>query len=72
MWYGDKIKDLTRDVEEIMLSLEEEILNERLILLLDKINQKGNGEDNFDPGPILIDYQKTVERIEKIKSYRLQ
>jgi DNA primase len=72
MWYGDKIKDLTRDVEEIMLSLEEEILNERLILLLDKINQKGNGVDDFDPGPILVDYQKAVERIEKIKSYRFQ
>ncbi len=72
MWYGDKIKDLKRDVEEIMLSLEEEILNERLIVLLDKINQKGNGGENFDPGPILIDYQKVVERIEKIKSYRLQ
>jgi DNA primase len=72
MWYGEKIKDLTRDVEEIMLSLEEEILNERLIVLLDKINQKGNGKDDFDPAPILVDYQKVVERIEKIKSYRFQ
>jgi DNA primase len=72
MWYGSRIKDLVRDTEEIMLNLEEEILNKRLIILLDKINQKGKGNEDFDPGPILIDYQKTVERIEDIKKHRLQ
>ena len=72
MWYGSRIKDLVRDTEEIMLNLEEEILNKRLIVLLDKINQKGKGNEDFDPGPILIDYQKTVERIEDIKKHRLQ
>ena len=70
MWYGNRTKDVKRDMEEIMLNLEEEILNERKILLQDKINQKGNGEANFDPGPILKDYQKTVERIANIKSHR--
>jgi len=72
MWYGDKTKDISRDVDEMMLNLEEEILNERKILLQDKIYQKGNGEVNFDPGPILKDYQKTVERIANIKSHRSQ
>ncbi len=72
MWYGDKIKDISRDMEEIILNLEEEILNERLVLLLDKINQKNVLGEDFDPGPILIDYQKTVERIEKIKNHRLK
>lgn len=72
MWYGSRIKDLTRDLAEIMLNLEEEILNERLILLLDKINGNGGGDVNFDPGPMLMDYQKIVERIEKIKGHRLQ
>lgn len=72
MWYGNKIKDLSRDIAEIMLNLEEEILNERLILLLDKINGNGSGDVNFDPGPMLIDYQRIVERIEKIKGHRLQ
>ena len=52
--------------------LEEEILNERLVLLLDKINQRNEQGEGHDPGPILIDYQKTVERIEKIKNHRLQ
>lgn len=70
MWYGDRIKDIPIDLEEIILSLEEEILNERLILLLDKINKVENNEENFDHGPTLIDYQKTVERIEKIKRDR--
>ena len=72
MWYGSRIKDLSRDLIEIMLNLEEEILNERLILLLDKINGNGGGDVNFDPGPMLMDYQKIVERIEKIKGNRLQ
>ncbi len=72
MWYGNRIKDIPRDLEEMMLSLEEEILNERLILLLDKINQRGDMVENFDPGPILKDYQKTVERIEEIKGYRFK
>ncbi|MFA6355224.1 MAG: DNA primase [Candidatus Paceibacterota bacterium] len=70
MWYGDRIKDVPRDLTEIMLSLEEEILNERLILLLDKINQVGNSGDDSDS--TLKDYQKVVERIEKIRGYRLQ
>lgn len=70
MWYGDRIKDVPRDLTEMMLNLEEEILNERLILLLDKINQSGDKGD--DPGSILKDYQKVVERIEKIRGYRLQ
>ena len=70
MWYGNRIKDVPRDLEELMLNLEEEILNERKILLLNKINaDKDKGDD---PGPVLIDYQKTVERIEKIKGYRFK
>lgn len=70
MWYGNRTKDIARDLVEIMLNLEEEVLGERLILLLDKINQNGNGSDDFDPGPLLIDYQKTVERISNIKTHR--
>ena len=69
MWYGDRIKDIPRDITEIMLNLEEEILNERLILLLDKINQ--SGEHGDDSSSTLKDYQKVVERIEKIRGYRL-
>jgi hypothetical protein len=72
MWYGNRIKDLPRDIEEIMMNLEEEILNERLILLKNKINGEGSEDKDFDSSPTLIDYQKTVERIEKIKSNRLK
>ena len=35
-------------------------------------NFNGGGDVNFDPGPMLIDYQRIVERIEKIKGHRLQ
>jgi len=70
--YCDNIKDISREVEELMLNLEEEILNERLVLLLDKINQKDHQDDSFESGSVLVDYQKIVERIEKIKCYRLK
>lgn len=72
MWYGNRIKDINKDIEEIIFSLEEEILNERLVLLLDKINQGKDMVENFDPDPILKDYQKTVERIEEIKRNRFK
>ncbi len=72
MWYGNRIKDLPRDIEEIILNLEEEILMERLILLKNKINGGVGESEELDTSPALIDYQKTVERIEKIKSHRLK
>ena len=68
MWYGDKIKEIGRDMEEMILNLEEEILNERLILLQDIINKGGGGD--YDLSQTLKDYQKTVERIGHIKSHR--
>jgi DNA primase len=72
MWYGNRTKDISRDIEEMMLNLEEEILNERKVLLQNQINEQRDMGDDFDPGPILIDYQQTVERIAKIKSHRSQ
>jgi len=72
MWYGNRVKDVERDLEEIMFSLEEEILNERLILLLNRMNQGKDENDDFDGGGALKDYQKTVERIEEIKGYRFK
>ncbi|MFA7000139.1 MAG: hypothetical protein WC241_03420, partial [Candidatus Paceibacterota bacterium] len=68
--YGDKIIDVGRDIDEIMLNLEEEILGERLLVLRDKINQRVETEEYFDPGPVLKDIQKLGERLEKIKSNR--
>ncbi len=65
-WYGNRVKDVVLDIDEILLNLEEEILGERLILLLDKINKP---EDD-DTSELLVDYQKTVERIAKIKNHR--
>lgn len=64
-WYGGRIKDIILDIDELLLNLEEEILGERLISLLDKINRSEG-----DTSPLLVDYQKTVERIAKIKNHR--
>ncbi len=60
-----KIKDINSEINELMLNLEEEILNERRILLLDRINENGDGGS-------LADYQKIVERIGNIKNHRSQ
>ena len=71
MWYGNRIKDIPRDIEEIMLNLEEEILKERLVLLNNKINDKREGDEDSDPGPIYLkDVQKIRSRLEEIKNIR--
>ncbi|MEI7688964.1 MAG: DNA primase [Candidatus Nomurabacteria bacterium] len=71
MWYGNRIKDIPRDIEEIMLNLEEEILKERLVLLNNKINDKREGYEDSDSGPIYLrDVQKIRSRLEEIKNIR--
>lgn len=67
MWYGDKTKDLQKDLEEIILNIEEEILKERLIDIADKIN-RSDGEEK----ELLLNYKKIVERIANIKDNRLK
>lgn len=72
MWYGTNTDTLKRDLEEIMLNLEEEILIERATCLLEEINQK---EKSGDPGYIdlnLKDYQSIISRIEEIKNNRFK
>lgn len=71
-WYGGKTNNIMKDVEEIILSLEEEILNEKLIILLDEINKKEKIGEKEELGQILKDYQKITERIENIKKNRLK
>lgn len=65
--YEGNIDDAFRDLKELMLNLEEEILNERKIDLQNKINNK---DKDTDKDSLLSLYQKTVERIEKIKNHR--
>jgi DNA primase len=72
IWYGDKINQITCDIKEIILNLEEEILNERLTYLLNEISQKENKEKKEEVNLLLKDYQEIVERIENIKKDRTQ
>ncbi len=67
-WYNNKTKDIPRDVEEIIVNLEEEILKERLFLLKDKMNKSKNQDVDLDS--LLKDLQKIGERLEDIKTYR--
>jgi DNA primase len=59
MWYGGKIDALMRDVGEIMLSLEEEILQEQKLSL-----------QPLDTQEKLIQFNTISKRIEEIKSKR--
>jgi DNA primase len=59
MWYGGHTTALIRDVEEIILSLEEEILHERKLLL-----------QPLDTQEKLVQFNTIVRRIEEIKSKR--
>jgi DNA primase len=72
MWYGTKNETLTRDLEELMLNLEEEILTERATRMLEEINQKERSGQGGEIKSILEDYQKVVGRIEAIKNSRFQ
>ena len=59
MWYGDKIDTLEKDIKEIMLNLEEEILIEEKLLL-----QPLETEEK------LIKFNNISKRIEEIKQTR--
>ena len=59
-WYGDKTKDLGKELKEIILNLEEEILNERKILL-----------QPLDTEEKLVEFNNVSKRIEEIKNNRL-
>jgi DNA primase len=61
MWYGGKIDALMRDIGEIMLSLEEEILHEQKISL-----------QPLDTQEKLVAFNTIIKRIEEIKSKRSQ
>lgn len=70
MWYGGEIKAIERDMGELVINLEEEILNERLVILLNEINNYERQGKAEMLAPLLEEYQKKVSRIEHIKNSR--
>lgn len=68
MWYGDKINILVKDMKEIILNLEEEILNEQIYSLGVEIKEKE--KNKIDISKEIVTYQKLVEKIEDIKKNR--
>lgn len=72
MWYNDNKGLITEDILEILLNLEEEVLNEKKLVLLDKISLVENTDNMEILQPVLLEYQKTLERIEYIKNKRSQ
>lgn len=59
MWYGGKIDELNRDIKEVMLNLEEEILNE-----------KKSSLGQLDTKEKLTQFNNILQRIEEIKKSR--
>ncbi len=68
--YAGKKKLLFEEVEELVLNLEEGILNDEAYLLLLKIKENENNKNKEFIKDDLINYQKLVEKIEKIKKNR--
>lgn len=70
MWYNDKSEILIKDMQEIILNLEEEVLNERAYTLFVRIKEEEKINDKEKLKSDLANYQKIVEKIEDIKSRR--
>ncbi len=66
MLYGGKEDIMIADLRELALNVEEELLKEKLLILLDEINSSGKSI----PKESLALYQKTIEKIQEIKSRR--
>jgi DNA primase len=71
-WYSGKIDVLTKDMKEIILNLEEEILNEEAQSLMFSIKEKEQNNKKDDLQIDMIAYKKIVEKIEEIKNRRVQ
>jgi len=71
-WYSGKTNVLEKDIKEIVLNLEEEVLNERALSILNTINEKEQKNNKEDINSLIITYQKIVEKIENIKNRRYQ
>ncbi|NCU28310.1 MAG: DNA primase [Candidatus Moranbacteria bacterium] len=71
-WYSNNDNNLQKDLEEISLNLEEEILNDQSYALLMKIKEEEKENKKEDLKEDLINYQKIVEKIESIKSRRIK
>jgi DNA primase len=67
-WYSGQIDVLVKEIGEIVMNLEEEILNEESYSLLIKIKEKERNKENINTD--LVAYQKIVEKIEEIKNRR--
>ncbi|MCX6756474.1 MAG: DNA primase [Candidatus Nomurabacteria bacterium] len=67
MWYGGKIDTLSRDIVELLLNTEEELLKERLIVVSDNMNRS----DNSLPKDLIEEYQILTQKIQHIKNSRL-
>ncbi len=72
LWYGTENNAIVRDLEEIILNLEEEILIEESNSLRQEILNKEQNNETESLGQTLSDYQKIVGKIEIIKNRRLQ
>lgn len=72
LWYGTEHNTIARDLGEIILNLEEEILIEQSNSLREEILHKEQNNDTESLGETLSDYQKIVGKIEEIKNRRSQ
>ncbi len=70
LWYGDKTNEIFKDLKEITLNLEEEILKEKKQYLNTEIYKKETSSNKKEADSLLKDIQKVDKRIEEIKYLR--
>lgn len=69
IWYGREINSIEKDLEEIILNLEEEIL---IIKARDKMMEIRKYDNNKEKSQkLLFDYQNLINKIQNIKNSRL-
>lgn len=70
MWYGDDIDYILRDLDEVISSLEEEILKLKIKDITDKIRKAEIDKDKDSLNKFLIDYKDLVNKMEIFKNNR--
>lgn len=70
MWYGSEIEPTVRDLEEVILNLEEEMLKTQSKDVFTEIHKAERDKDKGRLQRLLKDYQELINKIQNIKNNR--
>lgn len=70
IWYGSEIEPIERDLEEVILNLEEEIFRSKAKNLFTEIREAERDKDKEKVRQLLKNYQDLLNKIQNIKNNR--